>query len=127
MPDRPVRARPVPARRYRPSRRRTRLQPHTGSCRLLLRRTTTWFASRLLFLASEAVTQDRFDRVGRRQLIAVHIAKYRQFDIGKEPHGLVRCFKTGSDLYSEVTGVVGIRICAAVVVPVADQKRQKRG
>src|SRR5208282_6329253 len=85
------------------------------------------FASRLLSLASEAVTQNHLGCEGRGQLIAVHVPKNRQFDVGIYPQGLKCRFKTGSDLYSEVTGVLRVPIGAAVSGAVADQKRQYWG
>src|SRR5208282_2509419 len=85
------------------------------------------FASRSLYLASEAVTHNHLGRVGRGQLIAVHVPKNRQFDIGIYPQGFKCRFKPGSDLYSEVTGVLRVPIGAAVSGAVADQKRQDGG
>src|SRR5208337_3609280 len=85
------------------------------------------FASRWLSSASEVVTDDQFGREGSGELIAVHVPKNGQFDIGVDPHVLERRLDAGSDLYPVVTGASRVSVGAAVASAIAAQKRQKGG
>src|ERR1039458_9108990 len=85
------------------------------------------FASRLLSHASEIVTHDQLGCVARGQLIAIHVPKNGQFDIGVDSQEFIHRFKTGGDLYSGVAGVRGVRIGATVAGAVAAQERQHGG